>query len=130
MNEVDRFMPFHADPVAGPVDEAIAEAGVDDPRPCDGVHRLRCDPWAHRLDSQVLGVDSSRGSPFNVQRSLHIPSLTKDEVVEMFRQYQTESGQVVDAAVVDMLFESTRGQPGLVGWLGELLTEKYNPGKD
>ena len=26
------------------------------------------------------------------------------------------------------VYESTRGQPGLVGWFGELLTEKYNPG--
>jgi hypothetical protein len=29
--------------------------------------------------------------------------------------------------VVDAVFRATRGQPGLVGWLGELLTEKYNP---
>ena len=28
------------------------------------------------------------------------------------------------------MYESTNGQPGLVGWFGELLTEKYNPGKD
>jgi len=28
------------------------------------------------------------------------------------------------------VYESTNGQPGLVGWFGELLTEKYNPGKD
>ncbi len=78
----------------------------------------------------VLGVDSPRGSPFNVQRSLQIPNLTQDEVVEMFQQYQSESGQVVDPAVVQALFDSTRGQPGLIGWFGELLTEKYNPGKD
>lgn len=74
----------------------------------------------------VLGVDSPRGSPFNVQRSLQVPNLTRDEVVEMFRQYQEESGQVADAEVVEALYASTRGQPGLVGWFGELLTEKYN----
>jgi len=78
----------------------------------------------------VLGVDSPRGSPFNVQRSLQIPNLTQDEVVDMFQQYQSESGQAVEPAVVQALFDSTRGQPGLVGWFGELLTEKYNPGKD
>jgi predicted AAA+ superfamily ATPase len=32
----------------------------------------------------VLGVDSKKGSPFNVQRSLHIPNLTFDEVKQMF----------------------------------------------
>jgi hypothetical protein len=76
----------------------------------------------------VLGVDSPRGSPFNVQRSLHVPNLTRDEVVELFRQFQTESGQDVDPEVVQQVFEATRGQPGLVSWFGELLTEKYNPG--
>ena len=78
----------------------------------------------------VLGVDSKRGSPFNIQRSLQIPNLTRDEVVEMFRQYQAESGQTVEPDVVEAVFESTRGQPGLMGWFGELLTEKYNKEKE
>jgi hypothetical protein len=39
-----------------------------------------------------------------------------------------ESGQAVAPEVIDALFTTTRGQPGLVGWLGELLTERYNPG--
>jgi len=76
----------------------------------------------------VLGVDSDRGSPFNVQRSLHIPNLSRDEVREMFAQYQAESGQVVEPTVVDAVYEATRGQPGLVSWFGELCVEKYNPG--
>jgi hypothetical protein len=76
----------------------------------------------------VLGIESERGSPFNIQRSLHVPNLTEDEVKEMFEQYQEESGQHVDPGVVNRVFESTRGQPGLVSWFGELLTEKYNPG--
>ena len=76
----------------------------------------------------VLGVESSRGSPFNIQRSLHVPNLTREEVEDMFRQYRTESGQGVDSSVVRAVYDATRGQPGLVGWFGELLTEKYNPG--
>lgn len=75
----------------------------------------------------ALGVDSPRGSPFNVQRSLHIPNLTRDEVLDLFAQYQAESGQAIEPAVVERVFTVTRGQPGLVGWFGELLTEKYNP---
>jgi AAA-like domain len=75
----------------------------------------------------VLGVDSPRGSPFNVQSALHVPNLTRDEVVDLFAQYQAESGQTVEPEVVEKLYAATRGQPGLVGWLGELLTEKYNP---
>ncbi|QTA81433.1 AAA ATPase-like domain-containing protein [Desulfonema limicola] len=78
----------------------------------------------------VLGVDSLRGSPFNIQRSLHVPNFTKEEVEDLFNQYQTESGQEIDPEVVKTVYDSTRGQPGLVCWFGELLTETYNPGTE
>lgn len=78
----------------------------------------------------VLGVGSERGSPFNVQRSLHVPNLNWEEVMELFHQYEQESGQEVADEVVEAVYTNTRGQPGLVGWFGELLTEKYNPGQE
>ncbi|WP_207691474.1 AAA-like domain-containing protein [Desulfonema limicola] len=78
----------------------------------------------------VLGVDSLRGSPFNIQRSLHVPNFTTEEVEDLFKQYQTESGQKIEPEVVKTVYDSTRGQPGLVCWFGELLTETYNPGTD
>ncbi len=74
----------------------------------------------------VLGVESAEGSLFNVQRSLRVPNLTRDEVVDMFGQYQAESGQAIAPEVVEQVHAVTRGQPGLVGWFGELLTERYN----
>jgi hypothetical protein len=74
----------------------------------------------------VLGIENEKGSPFNVQRSVHIPNLTFGEVEEMFNWYEKESGQKVEDAVVRELYEETRGQPGLTGWFGELLTETYN----
>ena len=76
----------------------------------------------------VLGVESLRGSPFNIQRSLHVPNFTREETEELFRQYREESGQAVEPEVVTAVHDATRGQPGLVGWFGELLAEKYNPG--
>ena len=78
----------------------------------------------------VLGVDSKSGSPFNIQKSLRVPNLTWEEVKELYDQYQEESGQKIDPVVVEKVYETTRGQPGLVSWFGELLTEKYNPGID
>jgi hypothetical protein len=75
----------------------------------------------------VLGVENPRGSPFNVQRSLHVPNLTFEEVQGLFDWYARESGQAVEPAVVERLFYETRGQPGLTCWFGELLTETYNP---
>jgi len=41
----------------------------------------------------VLGVESKSGSPFNIQRSLHVENLSFDEVKDMFDQYQEESAQ-------------------------------------
>jgi len=81
----------------------------------------------------VLGIENVRGSPFNVQRSLHIPNLTYDEVDGMFKWYERESGQKVEQDVINQLYYETKGQPGLTCWFGELLTEgfeEYRPPKD
>ena len=74
----------------------------------------------------VLGIENQKGSPFNVQRSVHIPNLTFEEVEEMFKWYEKESGQVVEDEVLHALYDEMRGQPGLTCWFGELLTEMYN----
>ncbi|EDN66965.1 conserved hypothetical protein [Beggiatoa sp. PS] len=87
--------------------------------------------WLHGLAlvgvRAVLGIESHRGSPFNIQRSLKVPNLTFEEVKELYHQYQAESGQSIEDTVVEQIYQSTKGQPGLVSWFGELLTEKYNP---
>lgn len=74
----------------------------------------------------VLGIENIKGSPFNIQRSMRIPRLTQEEVVAMFQWHQEESGQIVESEVVERIFAETRGQPGLVSWFGELLTETFN----
>jgi hypothetical protein len=73
----------------------------------------------------VLGVENQTGSPFNVQRSAHIPNLTFDEVRYLFQWYEKESGQTVEPEVIKRLFAETRGQPGLTCWFGELLSEGF-----
>ena len=78
----------------------------------------------------VLGIENDKGSPFNVQRSMHIPNLTLEEVRSMFGWYEKESGQTVEPDVVERIFSETWGQPGLVSWFGELLTEVYNSRPD
>ncbi len=80
----------------------------------------------------VLGIENMRGSPFNVQHSVHIPNLTYAEVNEMFKWYERESGQKIEQEVIDRLYYETKGQPGLTCWFGELLTEgfeQYQPPK-
>jgi hypothetical protein len=74
----------------------------------------------------VLGVENVKGSPFNVQRSVHIPNLTHDEVTYLFNCYQQESGQLILPEVIERIFYEFQGQPGLTCWFSELLTETYN----
>jgi len=74
----------------------------------------------------VLGIENQTGSPFNVQRSVHIPNLTFDEVEYLFQSYKKESGQTVRPEVIKKLFDETRGQPGLTCWFGELLSEGFD----
>ena len=74
----------------------------------------------------VLGIENVKGSPFNVQRSIHIPNLTFDEVKYIYKWYEKESKQAVDPEVIDKIYYEFRGQPGMTCWFGELLTEEYN----
>ena len=78
----------------------------------------------------VMGVDSERASPFNVQRSMKVDNFSLSEVIALFDQYQHDSGQKIKSEVVETIFHITSGQPGLVSWFGELLTEKYNQNKN
>jgi hypothetical protein len=78
----------------------------------------------------VLGVENVKGSPFNIQRSVHIPNLTYDEVVYLFNWYQQESKQSIESDVIDRIWYEFQGQPGLTCWFGELLTETYNQATD
>ncbi len=78
----------------------------------------------------VLGIENVKGSPFNVQRSLHIPNLTYDEVKGIFQWYEKESSQEMENKVIEKLYDETRGQPGLTCWFGELLTETFNHEKN
>jgi len=58
----------------------------------------------------VLGIENETGSPVNVQRSLKIPNLTYEEVDEMFKWYEKDSGQAVEEDVIRQLFFETNGQ--------------------
>ena len=73
----------------------------------------------------VLGIENEKGSPFNVQRSVHISNLSFVEVKSMFDWYEKESGQQIEPAVIEKLYQETAGQPGLTCWLAELLTEGF-----
>jgi len=67
----------------------------------------------------VLGIENVSGSPFNVQRSVHIPNLDREEVVQIFQDYQEESGKSIEPEIVERIYYEMQGQPGLTCWFGE-----------
>ncbi|MEM7531652.1 MAG: AAA-like domain-containing protein [Chloroflexota bacterium] len=99
--------------------------GSDTDTPSDEKHNL-----LHGLAligvRSVLGIENVKGSPFNVQRSVHIPNLSQEEVEQIFASYQDESGQRIAPSVVAQIYYEMQGQPGLTCWMGELLTEVHN----
>ena len=75
----------------------------------------------HKLQAlSLVGVSTiaelvlSSASPFNVVDELRIPYFSFAEVQDLIGQYVTETGQSLDHAVIDAIYENTQGQPGLV----------------
>ncbi|MEN8219981.1 MAG: AAA-like domain-containing protein [Pseudomonadota bacterium] len=75
----------------------------------------------HALHSLILvGVSTiaelviSSASPFNVAEELKISYFTPAEVNQLIEQYVVESGQQFENAVIEAIYDNTKGQPGLV----------------
>jgi len=74
----------------------------------------------------VVGIEHVKGSPFNIQRSIRIPNLSFDETRKLFQCYVNETDHLINQDVIERIYRETCGQPGLVSWLGELITEGYD----
>jgi AAA-like domain len=75
--------------------------------------------------SNITGVVEDNASPFNISDSLQIDFFTKEEVFELFEQYEAESGQVIETVVKQRIYEITAGQPGLVNGFGHQIMELF-----
>ncbi|MDR0392330.1 MAG: AAA-like domain-containing protein, partial [Planctomycetaceae bacterium] len=64
-----------------------------------------------RPDSQSLGS----ASPFNiVSESLTLNNFTKEEIIQLYKQHTTETGQIFEDNAIKLVYEQTQGQPWLV----------------
>jgi hypothetical protein len=71
------------------------------------------------------------GSPFNIKvKSLRLGEFTREESIALWRQHQTETGQVFDEAIWPELWADTRGQPWLVNALGYECTVEDRSARD
>ena len=78
--------------------------------------------------SRISRHKNAMESPEDVDKKAYSPELKL--LASVYRQYQEESGQPIEPVVVEEVLRVTNGQPGLVSWFGELLTETYNPGNN
>jgi hypothetical protein len=73
----------------------------------------------HTSHSEVI----TGGSAFNIKaKSLRLGSFTRAEMIDLFKQHTTETGQAFAREIFDELWEDTYGQPWLVNALGYELT--------
>lgn len=74
-----------------------------------------------RPDTQTLGS----ASPFNVvSESLTLRNFNRDEVGQLYAQHTAETQQEFPAAVVDLIFAQSQGQPWLVNAIARQIVEK------
>jgi hypothetical protein len=64
-------------------------------------------------------------SPFNiVTETFNLRNFTPTEVVELYAQHTSETGQIFEPQAVDFIFDQTQGQPWLVNAIAKNAVEK------
>ena len=75
--------------------------------------------------SNIVGVVSDNASPFNIADNLNVPYFTNEEVFELLKQHETETGQLFEEKVKHKICQITANQPGLVNGFAQKLVEDY-----
>lgn len=75
--------------------------------------------------SNITGVIKDHASPFNIADNLNVPYFTFEEVVELFRQHENETGQLFEKQVIRKIAEITANQPGLVNGFAKKLVDDF-----
>ena len=75
--------------------------------------------------SNITGVIQDNASPFNTNDNLNVPYFTKDEILELLKMHEDETGQLFSPEVKEKIAYITAGQPGLVNGFGYNLVENF-----
>ena len=64
------------------------------------------------------GIEPNPGSPFNIKEdSVELTNFQKTDIVELFEQRTSESGQQITPEALDYVYEQSKGQPWIVNSL-------------
>ena len=75
--------------------------------------------------SNITGLVQDNASPFNTNDNLNVPYFTKDEILELLKMHEDETGQLFSPEVKEKIAYITAGQPGLVNGFGYNLVENF-----
>jgi hypothetical protein len=85
----------------------------------------------YRIHSDREKAIITGGSAFNIKaKSLRLGDFSRGEVERLYRQHTEETGQVFESAVLEVVWELTRGQPWLVNALGYETCFEMKEGRD
>jgi len=86
-----------------------------------GMRNIRDYKARIRPEGETLGSSS----PFNiVKESLNLRNFSKEEVIELYNQHTTATGQVFEPLATNYIYEQTQGQPWLVNAIACECVEK------
>ncbi|NUV00561.1 transcriptional regulator, partial [Marinitoga sp. 1154] len=77
----------------------------------------------------LSGILEDNASPFNIAEHLEVPYFTKEQVYDLLSQHETETGQIFDEKVKELIWHNAAGQPGLTNGLAYDLVMKKAKGE-
>jgi hypothetical protein len=86
----------------------------------------------YRLESTSTGKEMvSGGSAFNIKdESLRLGNFTKEDIITLYKQHTTETGQIFSEDIFDLVWHYTEGQPWLVNALAYEVCFRMKEKKD
>ena len=74
----------------------------------------------HFQEFSFMKNSDTAPSPFNIhETTMKLPRFTKNQVLQLFQQHTTTTGQVFEDGLVEFIYEQTRGQPWLCNRIGK-----------
>ncbi|NUV00589.1 transcriptional regulator, partial [Marinitoga sp. 1154] len=77
----------------------------------------------------LSGILEDNASPFNIAEHLEVPYFTKEQVYDLLSQHETETEQIFDEKVKELIWHNAAGQPGLTNGLAYDLVMKKAKGE-
>jgi hypothetical protein len=73
---------------------------------------------------QCIGHTQEELSPFNITNDHTAPYFTKEEVVQLFQQFQNLCNVKLESGITERIHETTSGHPAMVCYCGKQVQQR------